>query len=189
MSLRDEYRGVSEALPDVLVASDITSRLHRPVGDGDVWCSSRGDEFDYVETEIALAYGAPVCRSCFGAAMEYLARTPSSPVERADGEEVRIDTPADQLAPEIVDERLDALTAEVLVAVGGRSSTTFHAPVEGDEPVCDASANFARRAVDKTSPSARPCRDCFSDEVVKRYGGRDADRRAVAAVGLDFEPR
>jgi len=84
MRLRDEYTGVVDALPDVTVGSDVTGTLHRPDGDGDAWCNSL-DDAAYFETEIALAYGAELCRGCFRASLEHLARSEESPVRRVDG--------------------------------------------------------------------------------------------------------
>lgn len=189
MRLRDEYTGVVDALPDVTVGSDVTGTLHRPDGDGDAWCGIL-DDAEYHETEIALAYGGELCRGCFRASLEHLARSEESPVRRVDGldeapstDDVDPETPIDADGRAITHAgRLGSLTADVVVSRGS-AATAFHAPDADGEPACgcDLESPHLRR-VDHAPPSTHPCRYCFAEEIVDEFSPRDADLAEAAEV-------
>ena len=173
------YDGVEAVLGDVVVAVEITGTLHRPENDGDAWCGAASDA-EYVDTEVALEYGASLCQRCYRPALVHLARMSSSPVADRLAEH---DTPAevetDVAALEDTSDppRVDAIIREVLVATGGAS--TYHAPSADGDPVCGENVDTTRRRLDQTPPAARPCSECYSAEVVTEYAGRDADERAA----------
>ncbi|MFD1687593.1 hypothetical protein [Halobellus litoreus] len=179
--LRERYVGVEAVLGEVVVAREITGRLHRPKGEAEPWCSSTGD-VEYVETEIALSYGATLCKQCYRPALAHLARMDASPVEDRLAEH---DTPAEVETdvshldpPRSAREKVDALTAEVLVASGG--ADVYHAPTASGNAVCGRAVDdVRRRRVDQTPPRARPCKRCFTADVVGRYTGREAPEHAV----------
>jgi hypothetical protein len=181
--LRERYTGIEAVLGDVTVARDISGRLHRPDEDGDPWCRSTG-EVEYVETSIALGYGARLCKSCYRPALAHLARMEATPVE--DTAKPTPNPPAVEATPEFDKARPDplgALTAEVLVATGGAG--TFHAPSGDGTPFCGLSVTTTRREPHKTPPSARPCRRCFAERVVEEYAPRDADLVEVTETATD----
>ena len=178
------YDGVEAVLGDVTVAREITGRLHRPKGDGDAWCGATADG-EYVETEVALEYGADLCQRCYRPALVHLARMESSPVEDRLAEHdtpAEVETDVSDLEPPTSDpEPLDAITVAVLVGVG--DAETYHAPDADGDPVCGEDVTARRRRLDQTPPAARPCSRCYSAEVVAEYAGRDADEReAVEAI-------
>lgn len=185
--LRDEYDGAEEVLPDVTVAPEVTGTIHRPTGDAEPWCHSTADT-EYVETETALDYGAELCLKCYRPVLEHLARAEETPVEHATD-------PPDISSPDAVDhgpppaeedtppERVDALTAEVLVGTGG--ANTFHAPASDDVALCGEEVHGTRRRADQAPASSRPCRQCFTDAIVERYAPRDADLAAVTEAVTD----
>lgn len=182
--LRERFAGAEAVLGDVTVATEITGRLHRPKGDGDPWCGATSDA-EYVDTETALEYGASLCQRCYRPAFVHLARMSSSPVEDRLAEHdtpAEVETDVSDLEPPTSDpEPLDAITVAVLVA--GGDAETYHAPDADGNPVCGEDVTARRRRLDQTPPAARPCRKCFSAEVVSEYAGRDADEReAVEAI-------
>jgi hypothetical protein len=182
--LRQRFDGVEAVLGDVAVATEITGTLHRPEGDGDAWCGATADG-EYVETEVALEYGASLCQRCYRSAVVHLARMSSSPVEDRHGSPEapsEVTTDVSELSPRTSDpEALGAITVAVLVGVGG--GDTYHAPAADGDPVCGEDVDTTRRRLDQTPPAARPCSRCYSAEVVAKYAGRDADEReAVEAI-------
>jgi len=184
--LRRRYDGVEAALGDVAVATEITGTLHRPAGEGEPWCGSTAPEaVDYVETEVALEYGADLCQNCYRAALAHLARMSSSPVSDRRGRHdapPAVSTDASHLAgPE--PPQLDALTAAVLVTTNG--ANTYHAPGASGEPLCGESIDTTRRRVDQTPPTARPCQRCFTAKVVAEYDGRDSEEGEVVEAIAD----
>ena len=178
------YDGVEAVLGDVAVATEITGRLHRPEGDGDPWCGTAADRVEYVETEVALEYGADLCQNCYQGALAHLARMEASPVEDRLGEHdapAEVETDVSELAEPTEARPVGAITPEVLVGVG--DADTYHAPSADGDPVCREDADMRRRRLDQTPPTARPCSRCFTAEVVSEYAGRDADEReAVEAI-------
>jgi hypothetical protein len=181
--LRQRFDGVEAVLGDVAVATEITGTLHRPEGDGDAWCGATADG-EYVETEVALEYGASLCQRCYRSALVHLARMEASPVEDRHGSPSapsEVSTDVSDLEEPTSARPVDAITPEVLVATGGAS--TYHAPSADGDPVCGEDVDTTRRRVDQTPPAARPCSRCFTNRVVREYGGRDADEReAVEAI-------
>lgn len=183
--LRARYDGVEAVLGDVTVATEITGTLHRPEGDGDAWCGATAD-VEYVETEVALEYGADLCQRCYRGALAHLARMSSSPVEDRLAEHdtpAEVETDVSELEEPTEARPVGAITPEVLVATGGAS--TYHAPSAGGGPVCGEDVDTTRRRVDQTPPAARPCSRCFTDRVVREYDGRDADEREVVEAIAD----
>jgi hypothetical protein len=182
--LRQRYDGVEAVLGDVTVATEVTGRLHRPKGDGEPWCNSTTN-VEYVETAVALEYGAELCKSCYRPALAHLARMESSPVEDRHADATTPPEVASDTAelPTADPEPLDAITPAVLVATGGAS--TYHAPAAGDEPLCGETVDTTRRRLDQTPPAARPCSVCFTGAVVAEYDGRDADEHAVVEAVAD----
>jgi hypothetical protein len=177
------YDGVEAVLGDVAVATEITGRLHRPKDDGKAWCGATSDA-EYVEVGVALEYGADLCQRCYRPALAHLARMSSSPVEDRHGSPEapsEVSTDVSELEEPTSARPVDAITPEVLVAVGG--ADTYHAPSADGEAVCGEGVDTTRRRVDQTPPAARPCSRCFTAEVVSEYAGRDADEReAVEAI-------
>lgn len=179
------YDGVEAVLGDVAVATEITGRLHRPTGDGDAWCGATTDA-EYVETDLALSYGADLCQRCYRGALAHLARMEASPVEDRLAEHdtpAEVETDVSELEEPTEARPVDAITPEVLVASGG--ADTYHAPSADGEAVCGENVDTTRRRVDQTPPAARPCSRCFTDRVVREYDGRDADEHAVVEAIAD----
>lgn len=155
--LRDEYRGVDDATPDVLLALDGPLTLHLPAHDRDGPACSRSENHDWrlVETANALAYGGRLCHGCFELHLEHLARDAASPVERVDdGLEDLERAKADGGRPG----RLSTLTEKVGRTTG--SSDVFHAPTADKRSLCGTKIDLvADREV--LGNHFRPCKDCF----------------------------
>lgn len=180
--LLDRYDGVAEVLEEVTVITPPTGRLHRAGEEGEPWCGS-GASTEAVNTDQALAFGCSLCQNCYRAVFAHLSRMESSPVEDVSG----VSRPSPDVTLDVdgqrAKHRLDSLTAEVVVGTSG--ADTFHAPASDELGLCGEEVSGTRRPVHQTPPSARPCRRCFTVDVVEEYAGRDADLLSAYETATD----
>lgn len=164
-SLLNRFENVEEVLPDTVVTTQRGDRFHRQALDEEETspaCNVSLSGALHASLDDAVTAGKLPCRTCFEAALEYLATQDDSDVELRNGRDdasIAVDGGTLDVSDDPDRElKLTSLPEEVMVK-GGKSKV-MHAPTPSGT-LCGLRGGY--RTVDQAAVKShyRPCENCF----------------------------